>query len=470
MVCCIPVRYILACLIFTGTLLNYATRVTINIAILEMTRNASELCNGTSSVISPYDGEEILCWSNWDQGLVKAAFYYGYPLTQLIGGWMAQRLGTKWVFGGQNALAACLTILTPFASRAHVWVVIALRFLMGLIEGVTYPCLPPMITLWVPKLERARFVSFTYLGGAFGSAFCFPIAGLILEWGGWESVFYLFGSISIIWSIIWFFYVTDDPTNHGSISLEEKTYILEHRGGETSDAEIQGEEKKTPMKEMIFNPTVWIIMLCDFANIWGILVMINEGPNFIDKILKRSISGNGFLSAAPHVWTVVAGQIFGFTSDLILKKHILPKGILRKIMHSFGFLFPAAGIGLLGYILDDWKISVAIMTVGYGFRGATYSGHTLSPLDLTPTYSGPMYGLCNGFGAVSGLIVPILATALTANDPTDISGWRTLFLTTVGLYVVTWFLYVAFVKIKPLPFDDQSEEKLKNQKYKEIKE
>ena len=63
------------------------------------------------------------------------------------------------------------------------------------------------------------------------------------------------------------------------------------RGGETSDAEIQGEEKKTPMKEMIFNPTVWIIMLCDFANIWGILVMINEGPNFIDKILQRSISG-----------------------------------------------------------------------------------------------------------------------------------------------------------------------------------
>ena len=66
------------------------------------------------------------------------------------------------------------------------------------------------------------------------------------------------------------------------------------------------------------------------------------------------------------------------------------------------------------------------------------------------------------------MICPIVATALTANDPTDISGWRTLFLTTVGLYVVTWLLYIAFVKIKPLPFDDQSEEKLAKQKYKEI--
>ena len=68
--------------------------------------------------------------------MVKAAFYYGYPLTQLIGGYLAQRFGTRWVFGIQNALAAVLTILTPFASQAHVWVVIVLRFLMGLIEGM----------------------------------------------------------------------------------------------------------------------------------------------------------------------------------------------------------------------------------------------------------------------------------------------------------------------------------------------
>ena len=88
------------------------------------------------SVISPFNGEKILCWSNWEQGLVKAAFYYGYPLTQLIGGYMAQRIGTKWVFGGQNVLAAFLTILTPIASQTNVWVVIVLRFILGLIEGM----------------------------------------------------------------------------------------------------------------------------------------------------------------------------------------------------------------------------------------------------------------------------------------------------------------------------------------------
>ena len=73
----------------------------------------------------------------------------------------------------------------------------------------------------------------------------------------------------------------------------------------------------------------------------------------------------------------MAGQVFGYISDLILTKNLMPKGILRKIMQTLGFLLPAAGVGLLGYVINDWKISVAIMTIGYGFRGATYSGHTL---------------------------------------------------------------------------------------------
>ena len=60
-----------------------------------------------------------------------------------------------------------------------------------------------------------------------------------------------------------------------------------------------------------------------------------------------------------------------------MTKNLVSKEILRKSMQTIGFLLPALGIGLLGYILNDWKLSVAIMTIGYGFSGATYSGHTL---------------------------------------------------------------------------------------------
>ena len=181
---------------------------------------------------------------------------------------------------------------------------------------------------------------------------------------------------------------------------------------------------------------------------------------------------------------MVAGQIFGFIADCLLTKDIIGITLVRKIMHSFGMLVPALGLALLGYVVDDWRVSVAIMATSYGFRGATYSGHTQvhihkitmpnnclkmfvffhyfwssyfqSPMDLTPTFSGPVYGLLNGFGAVSGLITPLVATALVADNPQDLAGWRTLFLLSAGVYTFAWVLYVAFVYVRPLPFDPVS--------------
>ena len=67
-----------------------------------------------------------------------------------------------------------------------------------------------------------------------------------------------------------------------------------------------------------------------------------------------------------------------------------------------------------------------------------------------------MYGLCNGFGNLAGMVGPLMATALTADDPGDISGWRSLFLLSSALYALTWFLYVVFVKVRPLHFDPQA--------------
>ena len=133
--------------------------------------------------------------------------------------------------------------------------------------------------------ERARFVSFSYLGGAFGSAVAFPISGYILEDWGWEAVFYVFGAVTILWSAVWLLLVTDDPEKNRFTSESEKLHILATRG-EKLDPKTQ----KVPLVKILTNYTIWIVMICDFANIWGILVMINEGPNFIDKILNQKIS------------------------------------------------------------------------------------------------------------------------------------------------------------------------------------
>ena len=73
-------------------------------------------------------------WSPKTQGYVLASFFYGYVLTQVLGGILAERFGGKWIFGGSILVAGLLTLVTPFAARLHVDFLIFIRLLIGAFE------------------------------------------------------------------------------------------------------------------------------------------------------------------------------------------------------------------------------------------------------------------------------------------------------------------------------------------------
>ena len=73
-------------------------------------------------------------WDENTQALVLGAFFYGYALTQVPGGWLAERIGGKKLFGFGCLCTALLTLLTPVAARAGVPWLVAVRVLEGMGE------------------------------------------------------------------------------------------------------------------------------------------------------------------------------------------------------------------------------------------------------------------------------------------------------------------------------------------------
>ena len=67
-------------------------------------------------------------------GWVLAAFFYGYLITQIPGGLLAQRVGGKWVFGVGVVMTAILTLFTPLAAYGSVWLLVTVRVLEGFFE------------------------------------------------------------------------------------------------------------------------------------------------------------------------------------------------------------------------------------------------------------------------------------------------------------------------------------------------
>ena len=60
------------------------------------------------------------------------AFFWGYIITQVPGGWLATKLGGKHVLGIGMSISVLANILIPSAARLNKYFVIVLRFIMGL--------------------------------------------------------------------------------------------------------------------------------------------------------------------------------------------------------------------------------------------------------------------------------------------------------------------------------------------------
>ncbi|GFT26278.1 hypothetical protein NPIL_341881 [Nephila pilipes] len=128
--------------------------------------------------------------------MVLGAFFYGYVITQIPGGFIAEKYGAKWLYGAGMLLTITFTLLTPVAARWSVWALVAARVMEGIGEGVTYPAINTLIGQWAPKLERSRFSAFIYTGSNIGTVFTSAISGILCDseyLGGWPSVFYVFG-------------------------------------------------------------------------------------------------------------------------------------------------------------------------------------------------------------------------------------------------------------------------------------
>lgn len=85
----IPRRLILVILSCLGLTISYADRSNIAIAIIPMSKEFG--------------------WSPAVEGAIFSCFFYGYMATQLLGGYLADRFGGKWVFGaGMSLWLVCL--------------------------------------------------------------------------------------------------------------------------------------------------------------------------------------------------------------------------------------------------------------------------------------------------------------------------------------------------------------------------
>ncbi|CAC5399523.1 SLC17A5 [Mytilus coruscus] len=237
--CCCSQRWILAYVAYLGFLCLYAVRFNLSVAIVCMvkteTNNSSMgndhingTCPGTSESIEVTNQHAEFDWNKDTRANILAAFFYGYIITQIPGGWIADRFGGRRIIGSALLICGICTILTPVCARTSVILVYIVRAINGLASGVCFPAMSSVWGRWAPPLERTKLMALYYLGPPSGSVITLASSGYLCEYGfdnGWGSIFYITGGMTLLWVLLWFILTRDTPLEHPWITDAERKYI-----------------------------------------------------------------------------------------------------------------------------------------------------------------------------------------------------------------------------------------------------
>ncbi|XP_048729077.1 sialin-like isoform X3 [Ostrea edulis] len=392
-------RHVLAFWAFLGFFNVYCLRVNLSVALVAMVNstddgsssdNATECLEDAPANTTSSSSTGEFNWDSNTQSLVLGAFFYGYIITQIPGGWLAEVFGGKKLFGLGVLCTAILTLLTPLAARWNLYVFIALRVIEGIGEGVTFPAMNAMWGKWAPLWERSKLLSFTYAGAQLGTVFSMPISGILCKsnfLGGWPSVFYVFGALGCVWFVIWMLIVHDTPAQHPGISKEEREYI------ETS-----------------------------------------VGTRL-----------DGFLSALPYLVCWMCQTSSGQIADFIRRNKYLSTVSTRKLFNSCGLLFPAILLCCVQFAGCNHAAVVAIVTFAVGLGGLCMGGFNCNHIDIASNFSGTLMGITNMFATIPGFLGPAVVGWLTSHENTR-GQWQIVFYISAAIYVTGCLFFNVFAK------------------------
>ncbi|CAH2043218.1 unnamed protein product, partial [Iphiclides podalirius] len=447
-------------MVLLGFMLNYALRVNLTIAIVEMIYDEKDnhtaiVANLTSTMNVTQHPEHIeqtrYHWDTKQRNHLLGCFFWGYVLTELPGGRLAEIIGARRVFGYSTLFASILTLLSPGAAALGFGWIVTLRVVLGFLLGATWPAILPMASKWIPPMDRSKFMS-NMMASSLGAAITMPICGFLIAHFGWESAFYFTGIIGVMWSVAWFAVVYDSPAQHPRISETERNYLLKAL---PQDNNTKG-HMPVPWRRMLLSAPVWAIIVTHGASVFGYFTVVNQLPTYIESILRFNIKHNGLLSSLPYLGKYLCALASSVLADSLRRSGRLSTTAARKLFTGFAVGLPGVMMLVQAFLGHDRVWSIAIFTLALTINGAVTAGYLGNGLDIAPNFSGTIFGMANTLSSFGGWLSTFMVGELTKVHNTY-EQWQIVFYILAGTYVLGALCFVCFGSGELQPWNSPNE-------------
>lgn len=408
------------------------------------------LCNA-DRVIMSVASVPLAAANGWGEravGLVQSSFLWGYALTPLVGGVLADRYGGKVVLGFGIAVWSLATLATPFAATSGtLGLLLVTRAVMGLGEGVALPCMNNVISRWVPKSERSRAVAASMGGFQSGSMIGLLAAPALLAAGGIPGPFVLFGALGLVWAVVWNFASSTYPAECSMVNEKELAYIVENPGGALTRGEEKNDAQTTrappPFKLLLSKAPTWACIIANFVNNWGFFILLAWMPLYFKQVVGLNLREAAWFSALPWATMAASGIVAGTLADNLINSRGWSVTATRKLIQGVGFIGPAlclVALALLGPSAGA-QTAVTLLTVAVGCTAFTQAGFLVNFQEIGPRYAGVLHGMANTAGSIAGMVgTYVVGYVLEATG----GNWSAVLLVTSFVYLIgaaTWLAW-----------------------------
>ena len=335
--------------------------------------------------------------STTELGLIFSAFAYPYAAMQILGGFLADRMGPRVILGVLSLLWAVATVMTGLT-----WGVASLvffRVLVGVGEGGAFPTATRAFTFWMPARERGFAQGITHSFARLGGAITPPIVMMITLWRGWRASFVILGLVSFVWTLVWVAIFRNTPAEHKWV----KPFELAEIGVRNSPPRDHAPEK-VPWGSMIRR--MWLVTLVDFCYGWSLWVFLTWLPSYLSDARGFKLKQMALMTMLPLMAGVVGDTLGGVATDFLLKR-------TRNIRFARRAVLVTGLSGALAFILPAIftpSPERAIVYLSSSFFCLELSNAVLwtLPIDIAGRFAGTAGGFMNtGFG-VAGMISPVV--------------------------------------------------------------
>jgi len=381
---------------------------------------------------------------HWDEsvkGSVSSAFFAGYMVTNIFGGYLATRYCPRIVLASGVLMWSLFTLETPTAAASDSLTnLFMVRAVMGVGEGVAYPSIQNIVRGHVPDYLRSRSLSLIYSGHQLGTIVSYLASPALMSTFGWQSVFWIFGSLGFVWLTGWI-----------PMILHYKQPIAKSRSpGLGQKISSINSEEKIPWRTIATSRSFWAIVCAQVSTGVGAGLSFSWLPTYFSELYHIDSSQAAYLCLLPFSATVVATNCSGWIADGLVNNGRLTLTQTRKLMQAIASFGPAVCLMRLGCTSDmalepsmnnGIGSAVILVTCWLALGGFSAAGYGTNHQDLSKKWAGMLFGLSNGLASIAGS-ASIYATGLILQHSNN--DWNFIFESAAVIYLIGAVLYIKF--------------------------